>query len=305
MNCQLFFQSVQPHHPPNGPTTTSSKLIAWMIQFLKNASKTENLRGDNIVVEEIEKVERRLLHLVQREEAEEIDGKWMRSLCTFVDSDGLMRQRSKIVRREEDECYRYPILLPSKHKLVELLIHDYHVKNSQAGVQILLGKLRERGFESRKITTTPAPHCGSIVFVRWRDAWILLFTCAVYQAVHFELVLILSTGAFVPGLRRFIARRGKSRVMYSDNGTNFQGSDNGFDSLDRFKREEESCSHRIQWKFIPPIAASVGRASLGYEEVSNILCEVEPVINSRHLSYMSEDTKDLVPLTPAMFLQEN
>ncbi|KAJ8887841.1 hypothetical protein PR048_014059 [Dryococelus australis] len=49
----------------------------------------------------------------------------------------------------------------------------------------------------------------------------------------------------------------------------------------------------------------LGRASLGYEEVSTILCEVESMINSRPLTYLSEDTEDLVPLTPAMFLQEN
>ncbi|KAJ8872760.1 hypothetical protein PR048_026376 [Dryococelus australis] len=49
---------------------------------------------------------------------------------------------------------------------------------------------------------------------------------------------------------------------------------------------------------------TLGRASLGYEEVYTILCEVESVINSRHLTYLSEDTEDLVPLTHAMFLQD-
>lgn len=33
--------------------------------------------------------------------------------------------------------------------------------------------------------------------------------------------------------------------------------------------------------------------------------EVEAVINSRPLTYISEDKDDLVPLTPAMFLQDN
>ncbi|KAJ8872932.1 hypothetical protein PR048_026548 [Dryococelus australis] len=49
----------------------------------------------------------------------------------------------------------------------------------------------------------------------------------------------------------------------------------------------------------------IGRASLGYEEVSTILCEVEYVINSRPLSYLSEDTEDLVPLTPTMLQKDN
>ncbi|KAJ8893608.1 hypothetical protein PR048_006208, partial [Dryococelus australis] len=110
----------------------------------------------------------------------------------------------------------------------------------------------------------------------------------------------------------------------NENRTNVIGEDNGFHSLDWFKIEEESCSQRIQWKLIPPTAAwcggwgecivqmvnkllrrMLGRASLRYEEVSTILREVESVINSRPLTYLSEDTKYLVPLTPAMFLQDN
>ena len=34
-----------------------------------------------------------------------------------------------------------------------------------------------------------------------------------------------------------------------------------------------------------------------------VLCDCEAVINSRPLTYMSEDAEDLTPLTPAMFLQ--
>ncbi|GFY45245.1 integrase catalytic domain-containing protein [Trichonephila inaurata madagascariensis] len=47
-----------------------------------------------------------------------------------------------------------------------------------------------------------------------------------------------------------------------------------------------------------------GRASLYYEELNTVLCECEHVINSRPLTYISEDVNDLSPLIPAMFLQE-
>ncbi|KAJ8895680.1 hypothetical protein PR048_001016 [Dryococelus australis] len=50
---------------------------------------------------------------------------------------------------------------------------------------------------------------------------------------------------------------------------------------------------------------TLGKASLGYEEVSVILCELESVINSRTLTYLSEDAEVLVPLSPAMFLHGN
>jgi len=47
----------------------------------------------------------------------------------------------------------------------------------------------------------------------------------------------------------------------------------------------------------------LGRSSLQYEDLQIILCDTEAVINSRLLAYLSEDPKDLSPLTPAMIIQ--
>ncbi|GFT96675.1 integrase catalytic domain-containing protein [Trichonephila clavipes] len=49
----------------------------------------------------------------------------------------------------------------------------------------------------------------------------------------------------------------------------------------------------------------LGRASLYYEELNTVLCECEHVINSRPLTYISEDVNDLSPLTPAMFYKKS
>lgn len=62
-------------------------------------------------------------------------------------------------------------------------------------------------------------------------AWIVLFTCAIYRAVHFELVSFISSEAFIAALVRFISRRGRPSVIYSDNGTNFVGTDNYLNSI--------------------------------------------------------------------------
>ncbi|GFX63149.1 integrase catalytic domain-containing protein [Trichonephila clavipes] len=48
----------------------------------------------------------------------------------------------------------------------------------------------------------------------------------------------------------------------------------------------------------------LGKASLNEEELNTLLCDAESIINSRPITYFSEDPKDLVALTPAMFLQE-
>ncbi|GFT84816.1 uncharacterized protein NPIL_541191 [Nephila pilipes] len=48
----------------------------------------------------------------------------------------------------------------------------------------------------------------------------------------------------------------------------------------------------------------LGRSSLNYEELNTILCDCEQIINSRPITYVSEDNRDPTPLTPMMFLQE-
>ncbi|GBM49075.1 hypothetical protein AVEN_266436-1 [Araneus ventricosus] len=57
-----------------------------------------------------------------------------------------------------------------------------------------------------------------------KKAWILVFTCAVYRAIHLELIQNLSTNGFLLGFRRFITRRGWLKTMYSYKGTNFAGA---------------------------------------------------------------------------------
>ncbi|KFM70459.1 hypothetical protein X975_10433, partial [Stegodyphus mimosarum] len=49
---------------------------------------------------------------------------------------------------------------------------------------------------------------------------------------------------------------------------------------------------------------TLGKSSLTHEEMNTVLCDCESFINSRLLTYISEDPEDLEPLTPAMFLQD-
>ncbi|GBN32020.1 hypothetical protein AVEN_169113-1 [Araneus ventricosus] len=165
--------------------------------------------------------------------------------------------------------------------------------------------------------------CGPLYLKNKTKCWAVLFTCAVYRAVHIELVTSLSTDSFILALRRFISRRGRPATIYSDNGTNLVGTSNELKSVDWGKIQEYASVKKIQWKFNPPSAPwwggfwerligmlksilrkVLGKASLQFEELCTVLCDAEGIINSRPLTYLSEDNEDLVALTPAMFLQD-
>ncbi|XP_011698819.1 PREDICTED: uncharacterized protein LOC105456454 [Wasmannia auropunctata] len=124
-------------------------------------------------------------------------------------------------------------------------------------------------------------------------------------------------------IRRFIARRRRPSIIYSDNGTNFAGAANALNKLDWEKISKHSSITQIEWYFNPPSAPWWGgwwerligilkallrkilsKASLPYETLNTILCDAEAIINSRPLTYISGDPDDLTPLSPSMFLQE-
>ena len=90
-------------------------------------------------------------------------------------------------------------------------------------------------------------------------AYICIFVSLSVKAVHLELVSDLTSDAFIAALRRFIARRGKSSLIWSDNGTNFVGAHTELKQLAQFLEDQKvqnivskfCTAQRIQWKFIP------------------------------------------------------
>ena len=164
---------------------------------------------------------------------------------------------------------------------------------------------------------------GPVILRGGQKTWICLYTCAIYRAIHLELKSSLSTSEFLDCLRRFIGRRSRPSVIYSDNGSNFAGIDRAFSKLNWEVVAKYSSAQRINWIFNPPSVAWWGgwwehlvgmlknllrkdlkRSCLNYEEMSTILCDCELTLNSRPLAYVSDASSDLKVLTPAMFLHD-
>ena len=81
-----------------------------------------------------------------------------------------------------------------------------------------------------------------------------------------EVVSELTTEAFVACLGRFNARRGKSSVIWSNNGTNFDGAANEVKQLVHFLNQRATqepisdfiSSQIVEWRFIPQHAPHFG-----------------------------------------------
>lgn len=165
--------------------------------------------------------------------------------------------------------------------------------------------------------------CRALISSWRRKGLVCIFTCAVFRAVHLELLVSLSTGASLQALRIFIAWRGRPSTIYCDNRTNFRGAECSLRRLDMNLVFKHTCTQRVAWKFNPPgapwwggwwehlirvikllLRRTLGRACLTYRELAAVFCDCEAVVNARPLKYMSSDGSDLMPLTPPLFLQD-
>ena len=149
-------------------------------------------------------------------------------------------------------------------------------------------------------------------------AWVCLFTCCVTRAVHLEVVTDLSSQSFLKCLKRFISRRGLPSRIVSDNGTTFKGAAKSIRAIMEHPEVQRFVSGaNIKWTFNIERAPwwggffermvqlmkrclrkLVGQAKLTYEELTTGMAEVELILNSRPLTYMSSTDLD-EPITPS------
>ena len=160
-------------------------------------------------------------------------------------------------------------------------------------------------------------------------AYVCIFVSLTIKAVHLELVSDLTTDAFIAALRRFIARRGKPLLIWSDHGTNFVGAVRALKEFITFFQNQKtqglisefSAIQNITWKFIPEhtphfgglweaavksmkthLKRVVGETKLTFEELATILAQIEACLNSRPLVPLPCEGDTIEPLTPGHFL---
>ena len=151
--------------------------------------------------------------------------------------------------------------------------------------------------------------------------WICLFTCCVTRAIHLDIVTDLSTETFLRCLKRFAARRGMPRKFVSDNGKTCKAAAKFIKAV--FKDDmvlEHLSGLGVEWKFNLEKAPwwggvferlvkstkrclrkMVGQAKLSLDELQTAVVEIESIVNSRPLSYLTSGDME-EPLTPSHLL---
>ena len=164
-------------------------------------------------------------------------------------------------------------------------------------------------------------------------AYICIFTCASSRMTHLELTSDLSTNELFQAFIRMISRRGLCSTIWSDNEKTFKRADHEiqqlftqgssvnkqlWDKIDQEKLQANLTSKGIKWKFIvkrspwhggwwerlvssvkEPLRKVLGKVLLPYRELATVLTRIEAVINSRLLTTVSDDIRDVTPITPA------
>ena len=156
---------------------------------------------------------------------------------------------------------------------------------------------------------------------RERKSYLVIFACSLSRAIHLELIKNLETTTFLPCLKRLIARRGRPKTIYSDNGSTFVKASKWLKEVRNDERVRGLLeTYEISWKFnlsrapwwggqferlIGVVKSSmykvIGGATLTWDELCEVILDVEIQINRRPLSYVEDDI-ELPTLTPTSFL---
>ena len=152
-------------------------------------------------------------------------------------------------------------------------------------------------------------------------AYILLYSCSLIRALHLELLPSLETQDFIISLKKFIARRGRPKKVYSDNGGTFVGAASWLKLVMHDEQINDFLAQNgIKWQFNLSEAPwwggqferlvglvkralhkSIGRGLLTWKELEEVLLDVEVALNGRPLSY-AEDDLEMPMLTPNAML---
>ncbi|KAL5490724.1 hypothetical protein EMCRGX_G015900 [Ephydatia muelleri] len=257
------------------------RITAWVMKFIEILK----LRGEPSAINslDINRAEVYWITIIQQAlvKDERFDN-WCRQFDLFKDEQVLWRCRGRLGKADIPENTRHPVLLYGKHYLTLLIVQECHERVFHGGVKDTLTEIRAM------------------------------------RAVHLDLVPNLTTEAFLRSFRRFVACRGLPKKVVSDNGKTFKAAGRIIkDVMNSSEVQKYFSGNHVEWTYNLERAPwwggvferivglmkkclkkIVGQAVLTQVELLTTITEVEAILNSRPISYIStEDIEE--PLTPS------
>ncbi|XP_062704582.1 uncharacterized protein LOC134286899 [Aedes albopictus] len=205
--------------------------------------------------------------------------------------DGVIRLGGRLHNASIPNDEKYPILLPAKHRLTDLIkywpLGGRNLVRKIVHQCVTCARARPKPLEQLMGQLPPVRVTQAYPFenvgidlagplyvhpaIRSRNSplakmYIVVYVCLVTKAAHLDLVSDLTTEAFIASLRRFASRRGRPVHIYCDNATNFVGARRELKELHKLflsQQHKESVAREcgddgIQFHFIPPRSPSFG-----------------------------------------------
>jgi len=131
------------------------RVVAYILRFKYNALNSKSRKCGSLDVDELENSMNVLLKCMQEREfslevhalksnREICQNSRLYNLCVFLDANGLIRVGGRLRNANIPYSQKHGIVIPTKHKLTELIIKDEHYRTLHTGAQALLAHLRTR-----------------------------------------------------------------------------------------------------------------------------------------------------------------
>ena len=190
------------------------------------------------------------------------------------------------------------------------LCKRYRVKPLLPPTRAMLPHFRTEDVEP--FTVTDVDFAGPLKYKALEKSvgkcYVALFTCASTRAVYLKLCHDLSAGEFQKILKEFVVRKGPPQMMISDNGKTFEATGKWLLTL---SKDENLANYlgtqAIKWRFNlsrapwwgglferligimkKSLSKTIGKEMLSFNELEEVLLDVECSMNNRPLCYQGD-----------------
>ncbi|XP_072395161.1 uncharacterized protein [Diabrotica undecimpunctata] len=128
------------------------RTLAYMFRFANNAKPLSRKLTNTLEVSELQNAELKIIKMLQysnfsSEISELKKGKTLSNKCLlplnpFLDENEMLRVGGRLRNSDVTFDQRYPLLLPSKNRVVRLILHREHVRLCHSGPQNTLSQIR-------------------------------------------------------------------------------------------------------------------------------------------------------------------